>query len=230
MRKTFATIIATMVVISLLSGCGDKPVSQTGENIIENTTGEGNKFEVQLDERTEETKYEYGEDDLSLVDTMSGKKITLGMSQAEIQEITGESEQTDRDVLIYDGVMVKYKDGVAVSFMVSNGKFKEGKEKRYKTTRGVGIGTTAEDFAKAYGDGYPGGDDTTDESGDTFKVAAGAVRYFKKDGRKIEFLGTEPPSEEENAEYYIQDFMFSNKTGNIATLRISLTSAAKGGM
>ncbi len=232
MKKIVSAALAA-IMLSALCACGDKPVSQTGENIVENTTGSGNKYDVQLDERTEDTQYEYGEDDLSLVDTMSGSKITLGMSQQDIETITGAPEQTDRDTLIYDGVIVMYEEGRAVSFIVSNGMFKDGKETRYKTTRGIGVGTSADDFKKAYGDSYAEGGEVTHESGEVSKTASSAIRYFKKDGNKIEFLGTDASSiqqDGEDAEYYLQDFMFSNKTGNIATMRISLSSAATGGM
>lgn len=46
-------------------------------------------YEVQLDERTDETKYQYGMDDLSLVDTVSGQKLTIGMTADEVEKITG---------------------------------------------------------------------------------------------------------------------------------------------
>lgn len=232
MKKLTSLIIASMLVLSL-AGCGAKTASQTGKNIIENAAEEGRNFEVQLDERTEKTHYEYGEDDLSLVDTNSGSKITLGMSEADVEKVTGSAEQNDGDYRVYDGVVVRYKDNAAVSFIVASGQFKDGKETRYKTTRGVGIGTSAEDFKKAYGDSYTQGEEETAADGEVSKSASRAVRYFEKDGKKINFLGTALSDEQKAADttnYYMQDFMFSNETGNIATIRISLMSAATGGM
>ncbi len=232
MKKFIMIIMAAMLIFSL-TACGEKPVSQTGENIVPSNTEGGRNYDVVLDERTEETQYEYGEDDLSLVDTDSGKKITLGMSVADIEAIAGEAEMTDNQHRVYDGVVVRYDNDTAVSFIISGGQFKDGKETRYKTTRGIGIGNSADDFKSAYGDSYTKGEKITDESGETTKTASTAIRYFKKDGKKVEFLGTELSSEQKNdntENYYLQDFMFSNSTGDIATIRISRLSAATGGM
>lgn len=230
MKKTVALIIAIISAFSL-AACGEKPISQTGKNIVENSVNSGRKYDVQIDERTEDTKYEYGEDDLSLVDTDSGNKITLGMTEADIETIAGAPEQIDRDYRIYDGLVVKYSNGTAVSFIVASGQFKDGKETRYKTTRGVGIGTSAEDFKKAYGDSYIQGEDEVAADGEAEKTASKAVRYFEKDGKKLNFLGTELTHEQssknnkDRENYYQQDFMFGNSNGNIATIRISLLSA-----
>lgn len=232
MKKLKSVILASTLVL-LLAGCGAKTASQAGKNIVEKATEEGRKYDVQLDERTEKTHYEYGEDDLSLVDTNSGNKITLGMSEQDVEKITGSAEQKDGDYRVYDGVVVKYQDNAAVSFIVASGQFKDGKETRYKTTRGVGIGTSAEDFKKAYGDSYTQGEEETTANGEVSKSASKAVRYFEKKDKKINFLGTTLSDEQKAADtthYYMQDFMFSNETGNVATMRISLMSAATGGM
>lgn len=233
MKRLTAVIMAVILAFSL-TACGEKTVSQKGENIVQSDAEGGRNFEVLLDERTEETQYSYGEDDLSLVDTDSGKKITLGMSITDIEEITGEPTLTDNRHRVYDGVVVRYDENdMAVSFIISGGQFKDGKETRYKTTRGIGIGSSAEDFKTAYGDSYTKGEETKDETGETVKTASTALRYFKKDGNKIEFLGTQLSDEQKNEDtenYYLQDFMFSNSTGNIATIRIGRLSAATGGI
>ena len=69
--------------------------------------------------------------------------------------------------------------------------------------------------------------------GTDIKVYNELKRYFEKDGSKVTFLGTSLTSEqkaEDTSNYYMQDFMFSNTSGNIATMRISLMSAATGCM
>ncbi len=227
MKKALALIATFFVIIAGFSGCGEK-----NENIIPSTDSQNTdkNYEVVLDERDESTQYEYGEGDLSLVDTVSGKEIILGMKVSEIEEVTGTPERVDNEYKVYDGVVVKYKDEAAVSFIVSNGQFKDGKETRYFTSRGVGVGTSAEDFKKAYGDSYTEGVEEVDEStGETSKTASRAVRYFKKDGKKVEFLGTSLTKEqksEDTSGYYFQDFMFSKADGRIATIRITLMSEA----
>ena len=141
-----ASVIGAAAALSLaavLGGCGKKTASQTGENIVpieqpqEGRQGDnGNaenapKYEVKLDARTADTQYSYGEDDISLVDTVSGKKIVLGQTKAEIESVTGEAKETDADYVTYDGVIVRYADDKAVTLLVSNGKFEGNSATRY---------------------------------------------------------------------------------------------------
>lgn len=243
-------IVTALSLTAVLFGCGKKTASQTGENIVpiekskdderqDGANGENAaitpNYEVKLDERTEDTQYQYGEDDISLIDTVSGKKIVLGQTKADIEAVTGDVKETDADYVTYDGVIVKYADDKAVTFVVSNGAFEGNSAARYKTSRGVGIGTTHDDFNKAYGDNVNQGSESVDEKGNVEKTASRAVRYFEKDGSKMKFLGTKLTSEQKSknndkSNYYIQDFMFSNKDGNIATMRVSLYNAAFGGI
>ncbi len=239
-KSGIAAVSAAVLLSGTLCGCGKKTASQTGENIVPVENSEQNNsenkanYEVKLDERTRDTQYSYGEDDISLVDTVSGKKIVLGMSETDIESIAGEPSKIDGSYKIYDGVVVRYGDGKAVSFIVANGQFEGAALTRYKSSRGVGVGTSAEDFKKAYGDSYTEGSETVDEkTGNTEKNASRAVRYFKKDGSDMEFLGTRLTDEQKSGDtsnYYLQDFMFSNADGKIATIRVSLLSAAAGGI
>ncbi|MBQ3573808.1 MAG: hypothetical protein IJA16_04355 [Clostridia bacterium] len=237
MRNKFLGYLMTGVIIaSALSGCGARNVSETGKNIVPNTQsgsaggGAQRNFTVELDERSERAAYDYGMADLSLIDTVTGERITLGMSIDEIEKVTGAPEMVEPGYKTYDGVVVKYdKNNRAVSLIVANGKFKDGKETRYFTSRGVGIGTSAEDFKKAYGDSYTEKKEVVDEAtGEVSTDAAKAVRYFELDDGEVEFLGTTAPREKDD-DYCLQDFMFSNTDGTVATIRISFLSAARGG-
>lgn len=235
----FICLILSCVIALLFSACGGKTASQTGENIVvknEGTVtddGDERNYEVQLDERTEETQNDYAEDDLALVDTVSGKKISLGMTEAEIEEIAGAPLKNDMDYRVYDGVVVKYTDGLAASFIVASGQFEGDKATRFVTSRGISVGTTADDFKKAYGDSLREGKEVIDtESGETSKNANRAVRYFEKKDNKIKFIGTELTPEQKNgdtSDYYMQDYMFSKVDGSVATIRITLLSAVSGG-
>lgn len=239
MRIRFLGYLMTGLIIvsaALVSGCGAKNMSETGKNIVPSvqsgsaeSDGQRN-FTVELDERGGKAAYDYGMADLSLIDTMTGERITLGMSIDEIEKITGAPEMIEPGYKTYDGVVVKYdKNNRAVSLIVSAGKFKDGKETRYFTSRGVGIGTSAEDFKKAYGDSYTEKKEVVDEAtGEVSTDAAKAIRYFELDDNEVEFLGTTAPKDED-ADYCIQDFMFSNTDGTVATIRISFLSAARGG-
>lgn len=231
-----AAVLVITVVITLitLGGCRKKTLSESGENVVKTGEGQTRGYEVLLDERSEETRYQYGEDDLSMIDTVSGKKVTLGMKKTEVEAVTGEPKLVDRNTNIYDGIVVKYDNDTAVMLSVSDGVFNDESGTRYSTLRGVDLGTTMEDFQKAYGADYsPGGESTDEDTGEIVKEASRATRYFKKKGNKVEFLGTSLTSEqkaEDTSSYYFQDFMFSNKTGNVAAIRVSLYSAATGGL
>ncbi len=237
MRNKFLGCLMTgLIIASAVSGCGPRNVSETGKNIVPNVqsgsaeSGEQRNFTVELDERGERAAYNYGIADLSLIDTVTGKRITLGMSLDEIEKITGAPEMVEPGYKTYDGVVVKYdKNDRAVSLIVSSGKFQGGKETRYFTSRGVGIGTSAEDFKLAYGDIYTEKKEIVDEAtGEVSIDPAKAVRYFELDEDEVEFLGTTAPKEKDD-DYCIQDFMFSNTDGTVATIRISFLSAARGG-
>lgn len=228
MKKTLikcgAAALAAVMTISVVSltGCGKKTASSTGENIVKNEQPQNNRdYDVKLDERTPDTQYKYAEDDLTLVDTVSGKKIGLGMSRDEIEKITGEPTRTDAEYKYYDGVIVAYKDDTAEALVTASGPFEGEAATRYKTSRGVYIGMSAEDFKKAYGDEYAEGAESTNEKGEAEKSASSATRYFKKSGNKIEYIGQNLDSGSDTAGVYFQDFMFSKKDNTVATIKIA---------
>lgn len=227
MKKYLKTIgcvlLATGIIISLLSGC--KSTKKEDIPII-------NQYDVKLEERGEDKAYEYNTDDLSFTDTTTGNKISVGMSQGDIEKLIGASEKVDRDLTIYKGIVIKYKDGVSVMMSVSNGQFAGSDDRfRFKTSRGVGIGTPIKDFKKAYGETYTEGKKEKDEkTGITIQRAGRATRYFKKDGENISFIGTSlPNNQDDRTNYYIQDFLFSNTDDRVASVRVSLLSESGGG-
>ncbi len=231
-RKLFAIIMMAMITTIIFSGCGkEKVASDNGANIVQKENASGNlsekNYDVVLDERSEEARYQYSMDDLSLVDTFSGKKITIGMSKAEIEAITGEPTLVKPTFSVYDGVTIQYaEDGTAGSLVVSGGEFEEDKVTRYLTVRGVGINTDFDDFVKAYGDQYNQGreiEKAEDEQAPA-ETPANAIRYFKVDGKKVEYLGTVLTHEMESKgieNLYMQDFMFSRNTNKVTAMRVS---------
>ncbi len=231
MKKTLlkggviALLAALLLSSAALSGCRKKTASSTGENIVKSEQPQGNReYDVKLDERTKETQYQYGDDDLSLVDTVSGKKISLGMSRDEIEKITGEATKTDAEYKYYDGVIVAYNDDKAEALVTASGPFDGDTATRYKTSRGIYIGMPMEDFKKAYGDEYSEGTESTNEKGETEKSASRATRYFKKSGSKIEYIGQNLESNQKKGDtsgIYFQDFMFSKNDNTVATVKIA---------
>lgn len=239
LKETAALLTALSLSVTLFTGCGkEKTASSTGSNIVPKNTASSTvsgdsqspvqNYEVQLDERDESTKYQYGLDDLSLVDTVSGKKITIGMTKEQVEEITGAPKVTDRNYLTYDGVVVYYReDGTVGSLIVSGGQFREELEStRYRSSRGVGLNTDFSDFVKAYGDQYnQRKEDQAEAEGEPpTETPANAIRYFRMDGKKVEYLGTTLTDEMKKngtENLYMQDFMFDRETNQIITMRIS---------
>lgn len=231
MKKTLlkggaiALSAALLLSSAALSGCRKKTASSSGENIVKSEQPQGDRqYDVKLDERTKDTQYQYADDDLSLVDTVSGKKISLGMSRDEIEKITGEATKTDAEYKYYDGVIVAYKDDKAEALVTASGPFDGDTATRYKTSRGIYIGMSMDDFKKAYGDEYSEGTESTNEKGETEKSASRATRYFKKSGSKIEYIGQTLDSDQKTGDtsgIYFQDFMFSKKDNTVATIKIA---------
>lgn len=233
LKPTIAIMTAVVLATTMLSGCTKpKTASSQGTNIVkksdpqEGDTSAEKNFEVVLDERSQETMYQYGMDDLSFVDTVTGKSVSIGMTAEELEEITGEPSKIDNNYRIYDGLIVQYQEeGKAVALLISGGMFQsESQGTRFKTSRGVGLSTGFEDFVKAYGDLYNEGKTETDESGEVvIKKLSNAIRYFMVDGKKVEYLGTEL-TEEHRQNYagklYMQDFMFDRETNQITMMRV----------
>ncbi len=256
-KKIFAVIAVVSVIVTLFSACGDKKetTNSTGPNIVpkeqvteketektdagtdaevtqeENSVVPEKKYDVLLDERDEDAKYQYDMNDLSLVDTVSGKIISVGMSINDIEQITGTAMTVNQQHRIYNGIIILYgEDDTAESLIVSSGLFPdENQATRFKSSRGVALGSTFEDFVKAYGDQFNEGKTTDAKEGEApYETPANAIRYFRVDGRKVEFIGTKLDAETKAGDtnnIYMQDFMFSKDTNKVTTMRISKLDA-----
>lgn len=233
LKQAIAILTAALLSVTMLTGCGTKKTaSSTGSNIIqkseaqEGDTSDVKNYEVQLDERDEDTMYQYGMDDLSFVDTVTGQRVTIGMSAEELEKVAGEPMTVDNNYRIYDGLIVQYNtENQAVALLISGGLFQsESQGTRFKTGRGVGLLTDRDDFVKAYGDLYNEGETETDENGDVvIKKLSNAVRYFAVDGKKVTYLGTELTGEMEQeyqGKLYMQDFMFDREANQVTTMRV----------
>ena len=222
-KRILFIALATMLSLSLLSGCGKKDTKQenassTGSNLIqksepqEGDTSANKHYEVQLDERDREEAYQYSKEDLSYIDTVTGGSVSIGMTIGEVDGIAGASMLDDTRYRIYDGLVVQFDDaGKAVALVVSGGLFiNEAQSTRFVTPRGVSLYTSREDFAKAYGD-------------ISLDKADGAIRYFMIDGDKVEYLGEELTREQQTkyaGKIFMQEFMFDKETDKINSMRI----------
>lgn len=233
LKPTIAILTALVLATTMLSGCGKKETaSSQGSNIVqksepqEGDTSAEKNYEVKLDERDAETMYQYGMDDLSFVDTVTGEKVTVGMSVEDLEKIAGEPISVDNNYRIYDGLIVQYnEENKAVALLISGGLFQsESQGTRFMSSRGVGLLTSREEFVKAYGDLYNEGETETDENGEVvIKKLSSAVRYFAVDGRKVKYLGielTEEMKQKYPGKLYMQDFMFDREANQVTTMRI----------
>lgn len=233
MKKYVLTGILLLLLLALMTGCGkEKTAAEDGSNIVPKVTdgteaeqGNGQNYEVLLDEREEEARYWYGMEDLSFVDTVSGKKISVGMARAEIEAITGTPIETRNKNVTYDGVLVQYTaEDRAGSLVVSGGQFREEPQAtRYRTVRGVGLFTDFADFVKAYGDQHYQGKPVEAEEEIPTEAPSNAVRYFKVEGEKVVYLGDTIPQEETGKEenLYMQDFIFSRSEKKVTAMRVT---------
>ena len=245
--------VSAILALSTLTACGDK--QQTG-GTASNTTSQtqsGEKqgssidygenaakdmpFKVDLKENSEEESYNFTGDDLTLINTESGTSIWPGMTTAQLEAIVGAPIKTDGDYKIYNGLVVKYENDIAMSLIVSEGNIQENNQTagRFMTTRGVAIGTSIDDFKKAYGSQTAERSETiTDENGnkvvdESTTETVGAIRYMRRgaDG-SVTYLGGELTDEEARkgtSDVYIIDFTFDNAANIIATIRVSAYDA-----
>lgn len=237
-KLTILALIA-ILTITVMAGCGKKKDSEsTNTNIVRKETTENadnndnssttaserpkKEYEVVLDERDEKAKYTYSIDDISFIDTVNGKKVSVGMTMDELEAVTGKSLTDDKNYRVYDGLIVQFSDeGKAVSMIVSGGMFpNDDQATRYMSVRGVGINTSFDDFSKAYGDIYTkAGEGSAD-------APANAMRYFKVKGDSVEYLGNElndniKKESDKNKDVYVQYFMFTSEDNSVSAMRVS---------
>lgn len=238
MKKVFYLAAAVILALGALTACSrneenggtqsgsaGSTTTQTEQNgQAADDTAEGTPVEVPLDERNEEAQYTYTEEDLSMVDTTTGKRITLGMNIADVEAITGEPITIDQTYRIYDGIVVNYRDDTAAVLIVARGNMTEGSDPgRYVTTRGVSLSTSVEDFYKAYGTSASADKPVAEEGQEAPVNSTGATRYLQKDGDQIKYLGTDLTQEnrpEDLSTLYLQDFIFNSETGLIDSIRV----------
>ena len=222
-KRILFIAMAAMLSLSLLSGCGKKvdkkeTASSTGSNVIqksepqEGDTSANKHYEVQLDERDEESAYQYSKEDISYIDTVTGGSVFIGMTIEEVDAIAGASMLDDTRYRIYDGLVAQFDEkGKAAALVVSGGLFiNEAQSTRFVTPRGVSLYTSRDDFAKAYGD-------------IALDNAESAIRYFMIDGDKVEYLGEKLTQEQQTkhaGKIFMQEFMFDKESNKINSMRL----------
>lgn len=101
----------------------------------------------------------YSQSDLSLYDTETNKEIHLGMTKEEIEDALGEPLEKTDHFPYYDapGISIGFRDGISVLFALKKVEESEGENDseedvagRFKTSRGITVNSSYEDFQKKY--------------------------------------------------------------------------------
>lgn len=87
-------------------------------------------------------------EDLGIDDALTGAQIRLGMTREEVEKLLGapDDERWGRDM--YEGLQVFYRDNKAAGFIVDAS---DNETNRYRTTRGIGLGSPYREILSQYG-------------------------------------------------------------------------------
>ncbi|MFB9275052.1 hypothetical protein [Cohnella cellulosilytica] len=90
----------------------------------------------------------YSAEDLTIVDSITGATLKLGMTREEIERLYEKDEEPTFPYENYEGLGVFFRDDVAASFRIAAD---DNASSRFKTARGIGLGSGKKDVAERYG-------------------------------------------------------------------------------
>ncbi len=187
-----------------------------GDNVTKR--GDGG-VDVAVDARDGDDRYEFDDEDLGFVDTMSGAVITIGMSIDDVESLIGEPRYIDgQDNRFYSGIAVKYDGDMNVSrLVVASGNMEQGDSpERFVTPRGIKLGASVEEFASVYGDQY----NNPEEGGEDISVTR-AVRYYTQSGDGFAYAGNDFNTlTGDKSSVITQSFIFSPETGGLSVISL----------
>ncbi len=187
-----------------------------GDNV---TKREDGGVDVAVDARDGDNRYEFDDEDLGFVDTMSGAVISIGMSIDDVESLIGEPRYIDgQDNRFYSGIAIKYDDDMNVSrLVVASGNMEQSDSpERFVTPRGIKLGASVEDFASVYGDEY----NNPQEGGEDISVTR-AVRYYTQNGDDYEYAGNDFNTlTGDTSSVITQSFIFSPETGGLSVISL----------
>lgn len=187
-----------------------------GDNV---TKREDGGVDVALEAREGDDRYEFENDDMCFVDTMSGAIISIGMSIDDVESLIGEPRYIDaQDNRFYSGIAVKYDDNMNVErLVVATGNMEQSDDpERFVTSRGIRLGATEDEFASAYGDQY-----NDPQDGELGGSASRAVRYYTPDGDGYKYAGNDfNVLVGDNSSAITQSFIFSPETKGLSVISI----------
>ncbi len=187
-----------------------------GDNV---TKREDGGVDVAVDARDGDDRYEFEDEDLGFVDTMSGALISIGMSIDDVESLIGEPRYIDgQDNRFYSGIAVKYDDDMNVErLVVAAGNMEQSDNpERFVTPRGIKLGASEDEFASVYGDQY-----NDPQDGDENSNTSRAVRYYTTDGDGYKYAGNDFTAlSGDNSSTVTQSFMFSPETGGLSVISL----------
>ena len=181
---------------------------------------------VALQDLDEDAQKEYDTDDLGFVRYPDRRIYNYRHEPRGYRGHNRRAVSNQVDSSFYDGIGVQYRDDVACTIAIATGQITEGMNaQRFVTSRGVGLGTSIDDFKKAYGD-----ETGTDLSETTTTTLTS--RIFQRDGDNFHLYrhGTGDAT----TELYSQEFMLDSETNTVigvsirerVYLKLNLTNGA----
>lgn len=150
-------------------------------------------------------------DDLGIADAVTGAEIQLGMTREDVEKQLGEPIDEFVGRYNYDGLQVYYRDGKAVGFIINAS---DNETDRFKTTRGIGLGTPYRDVLSQYGS--PRGQEST--YGDFYDSSI--IYLFKDEEGILEKLTSRLEPWDTSKVYYLSMNVFNNGNRTIGFLLI----------
>ena len=248
-KKLICIALSALLAAGIFAGCGKKATNSGG--LTENTAerpesnpdatpyaaesvphqfeaegdnikpAEGGGVDVAVEPREGDDQYDFDDEDLGFVDTMSGALISVGMSMGDIESLIGGPKTVDsQGNRFYSGIAIQYDSNNKASRLVVAAGNMEGSDdpERFVTPHGVKLGSSLDEFISVYGDDY---NKPEDENNDVSITRA--ARYYKQDGDDFTYVGSDfsgdqvPPNDSTRV---TQTFLFAPETGAVSVISI----------
>ncbi len=94
---------------------------------------------------------EYRIEDLTIVDSVKGATLKIGMTREEIERLYKKDEEPSILYENYEGLGIFFRDDLVASFKIAAD---NNTSSRFKTARGIGLGNGKKDVVDRYGQQY----------------------------------------------------------------------------
>lgn len=254
LKKFLCFTISAVLCLSILASCGKNADTDSGNSVNNNNVGEiadpdatpyiaqeiPSKFkasgknitesadggvEVGIDAREGSERYNFENEDLGFVDTLSGAQLNIGMSADEIESLIGKPRVIDLDYRVYNGIVIQYNNDMnAIKLIVAEGNMEQDDNPvRFVSPRGIKLSSSFDDFISVYGDEYYAAEMSSEENDVSMNGSTRAIRYYAKDGNSYTYLGqsyNKDNKPESDSDLIMQTFLFEPGTNVITAITV----------